>query len=426
MRRLSASTPAVVASAVVLAALAAAPGSSAAQQPAGADTAAAPAADTTGPAAGQEAGRETGGRAFLGGYALLAHDPTAGQIGVVAASSRFSAGSGLVAVEAGRGAVAVLGHPAGAARRAASGALRDGAGAGEVTARALSASGRAGGMHVTALTPGCERSTRTAEGAHAWTGSVEGRESDVCFVATGAFLADSTVAARLAAAFRDAEGTLVERLQAAFTAAEAAPGDVGRSRSAALWISAPDAESGALGRADLRLQVEDSQRPADALRLLIRGGRADHLAHRASRAVDAGDHDRAVELADRATELDPATSLAWMARGRALLYQGEDDEAEEAFRRMLEVDPHLLHLLGDPRGAVRDTADGGRRGTPEVRRELIPYRPRLILRLDEYRRAFHRKMDFPSREPDGAEDGSGGGLDGGGGPGAVSGGGDRE
>lgn len=142
------------------------------------------------------------------------------------------------------------------------------------------------------------------------------------------------------------------------------------------------------------------QRPADALRYLVRAGRADHLARRASRAVDAGEHGRAVELADRAVETEPATALAWMARGRALLYQGQDDEAETAFQRMLEINPHLLHLLGDPSGAVRDTAGRGAPPTPAVRRDLIPYRPRLILRLDEYRRAFFRDVEFPDREPD--------------------------
>jgi len=202
----------------------------------------------------------------------------------------------------------------------------------------------------------------------------------------------------MAASFESAEGELLERFQAALQAAERATGEVARSRSAALWISAPDAGSGALGRADLRLQLEDVQRPADALRYLVRAGRADHLARRASRAVDAGEYGQAVELADRAVETEPATALAWMARGRALLYQGEDAEAETAFQRMLEINPHLLHLLGDPSGAVRDTAGGRAAPTPAVRRDLIPYRPRLILRLDEYRRAFFRDVEFPDRE----------------------------
>lgn len=368
-----------------------------AQEQAPADTAAAAdsaAAGDTAPvgALPPEAGE---GHAFLGGYALLAYDPETGQMGVGAATSGFSAGSGTVGLETG-GAVAVLGRSSAAARRAAMEAIRAGGTAGEAVSRATGAAGRSGGLHVSVLTPACAGRSFTAGDAYRWTGAVSGRAGSICYRAAGALLADSGVVRRLGAAFEAAEGGLLERFRAALSAAERATGEVARSRSGLIWISAPDATSGALGRADLRLQVEDVQRPADALRYLARAGRADHLARQASRAVDAGRHDLALELAERAVEQEPATALAWLARGRALLYRGRDREAETAFQRMLEVNPHLLHLLGDPAAVAADTAGGG--GGPAVRTDLIPYRPRLVLRLDEYRRAFFRDEEFPDRE----------------------------
>lgn len=359
-----------------------------------------------GPATGQgrdtvpvEPSPEAASHAFLGGYALLAYDADSGQLGIAAATGGFSAGSGTPVLAGERGVGVVLGRRSAPARRALRSALDGGAAAGEAVSRARGAGGGDAGIQLAVLTPPCATETFTAGDAYPWTGSVAGRVGSVCYLAAGALLADSTVVRRAAGAFESAEGGLLERFQAGLEAAERATGDVARSRSAALWISAPDARAGALGRADLRLQVEDVQRPADALRYLVRSGRADHLARRASRAVDGGDHQRGLELADRAVETEPATALGWLARGRALLFLGRDGEAETAFQRMLEVNPHLLHLLGDPSRAVRDTAGGRPPPPPEIRPDVIPYRPRLILRLDEYRRAFFRDMEFPDREP---------------------------
>lgn len=360
-----------------------------------------------------------GSHTFLGGYALLAYDPATGQLGVAAASGGFSAGSTIPGLRPDHGAVAVLGRTSESAGRRVLDALREGRPVRDAVEGAVEAEGRGDGLQLSALTPGCRSHTRAAEGSYPWTGTREGTTGSLCYRAAGAFLADSTVLDRLVAGFSGAEGGLLERLHAGLSAAERATGDVAPSRSAVIWIAVPDAERGPLGRAELRLQLDDVQRPADALRYVIRAARADALSRRASRAVDDGRHEEALELAEEALELEGASALAWLARGRALLYLGRDREAEEAFQRMLEVNPYLLHLLGDPRVAAADTAAAGpdardapRAGRPEeagldarrpeVRQSLIPYRPRLILRLDTYRRAFFREVDFPrAEEPEG-------------------------
>lgn len=361
-------------------------------------------ADTVGPGIEDRMpprARDPGGRSFLGGYAILAYDAQARQLGAGAASSGFSAGSGIPAMEPGRGVAAVLGRRAPEAGRAAMDALRRGATAEEAATSAAAVSGRSGGLQLSVLTPDCESHTITARDAYHWTGSRSGTVGSICYVVAGSLLADSTVLGSIAGAFRRAEGTLLDRLHAGLSAAERAAGDIARSRSGVVWITAPDPAHGALGRAELRLQVDDVQRPADALRYLIRAGRADDLAGRASAAVDAGDYQLALEAADRAIELEPVSALAWLARGRALLYLGRDREAETAFQRMLEVNPYLLHLLGDPAVAAADTAGADvSTGSPRVRRDLIPYRPRLLLRLDTYRRSFFSEAELPSTEPD--------------------------
>lgn len=321
---------------------------------------------------------------FLGAYAILVHDPSTGQTGVALASGSFSAGSGLPWLEPGAGAAVVLGDRSVAPGRAILAALREGRSARE----ALSAAGSTGESAVAVLDDGCGRAVARAPASLRWSGSDEGTAGGMCYVAVGSLLPARRFLDEAAGAFADSSGGMLDRMLAFLRAADRAADDLPLSRSAAIWIDASDAASGALGRARLRLQVEDVQRPADALREIVRSGRADALAGEANRAVDAGRYDRAMELADRALELDPTRAEAWLARGRALLYLDREPEAETAFQRMLEVNPFLLHLLGDPATDDEDRA-------PSVRAGMIPYRPRLLLRLDVYRRAYHQgEVDF--------------------------------
>lgn len=341
----------------------------------------APAQETPrGPAAGPAVERAAGS-SFLGGYAILARDPSTGQMGVAIASSSFSAGSGLPWLELDAGAVAVLGADPAPAGRAALEALRSGGSAEEALAAAREA-GR-DDPPIAVLDGRCGRAAREGGSAFRWSDTERGSAGAICYVAVGSLLPDPALLGRAVGAFSDSSGSMAERMHAFLAAADRTAGDVPMSRSAAIWIDAPDAESGALGRARLRLQVEDVQRPGDALRVVMRAAAADAAADRASAAVDGGDHARAIQLADRALEADPASAAAWMARGRALLYRGDEAEAETAFQRMLEVNPYLLHLLGEPATDAEDRA-------PSVRQGTIPYRPRLLQRLDVYRRAFFR------------------------------------
>lgn len=351
----------------------------AAQQRPAADTAARDtvAADTTAPAPAQALG------APLSGWALLAYDAPSGELGLIAATNRFSAGSGVPFLEPGTGAVAALGWLDPAAGRGALAALRQGLSAQEaVTGGAGSEVAAVDSPLIAALTPGCSVAARTPTGLVPWSGSRQGSESGGCWIVAGSGLADSTLVARLGGAYARADGDLLGRFLAVLDAAGRAEADAPRTRSAVLWIVTPPGSKPPLGRPDLRLQVEDVQRPADALEAVANAGRADALAAEAERSVDRGDFQTALDLAGQALDLDPATAMAWLARGRALLFTNHPEDGEQALQRMLEVDPWLLHVLGDPlTGTIREGA--------------IPYRPRLLKRLDIYRRAFWPNVTFP-------------------------------
>lgn len=335
-------------------------------------------ADTT-------AGRDTlgapGSGSYFGrSYSVLAYDPESGQLGLVAASTEFSVASGGAYLEPGTGAVSVQGQGSGDAGRRILAALR----AGQNPASALrAASGPGAPVQAAALTPACDQATWRLTGLDEEAASRPGRSGGVCYLALGIRLRSSASMDRLVRAFRSSTGSLAERLLATLSAMEGAARNVGGSRSTVLWVAAEDTAGEILGRGELRLQVEDHERPALALEKRLETGRAEWLAGRASRAIDRGAYRRAASLADSSLALDVSAPTAWLHRGRALLYMGREEAAETAFQRMLELDPFLLRLLGDASGSEIT-----------VRESVIPYYPRLVLQLDIYRREYFDGLDF--------------------------------
>ncbi len=317
--------------------------------------------------------------AFLSSYAILAHDPGTGQVGVAAASRSLSVGSGVLGVEAGLGAAVVQGSIDGRAVRRALEALRDGDGPDGAIAAALGRN--AGPVQVGVLTTQCDSSIHSIDGAYPPASTSAGDADGICYLALGSLTATARVVRVMGSAFEAAVGPMSSRLVAALEAAERLGGDIPASESAALWISAPDAVSGAFGRAEVRLQIDGQQGAVAALVQLASRMEGDYLARQAAELITAREYGEAALLASSATDLDPQSSFAWMTYGRALLFAGRENEAEIAFRRMLELDPFLLLALGSP-------------GSGQPRAGVIPFSPRLLARLDAYRKAFFRDADF--------------------------------
>lgn len=339
------------------------------------------------PAAGQEPGSSEGeAPVFARSYAIVAYDSAAGHLGVAAASTEFSVGSGGALLDPALGAVTVPGRPSGGAARRILDALRSGRSPAAAVAEGVRGTEAA---QAAALTPSCDRAAEASAAAADEAESRPGRAGDVCYLAVGVRPRSAADLDALVRSFRSASGDLLARLTAALSAVESASRSVGGSRSAAVWVAAADGGDPILGRRELRVQVDDHGRPALAVEKRLEAGRADWLARRASRAVDRGGYERAAALADSSLALDQSAPMAWLQRGRALLHRGRVEEAETAFQRMLELDPYLLRLLGDASGTEIS-----------VRESVIPYYPRLVLRLDLYRREYFDDLDFgPEPEP---------------------------
>lgn len=324
------------------------------------------------------------------GYVVLAVEEGSGRVAGAALSTRMAGASEGLLAESGVGVVFAGGPRGHSAAAAAMSALRSGAPAPEA---ARAGAGAGGSGPVVVLDSGCSEG-RAGGGTVGAVRTESGGGGGLCFLAVALQPGETAGLDRLVTAAGQPRPPLARRLAGALGAA--LPGEQALSpyRSAALWVALPEGEAApgsgpVLDRTGLRLQVEDHPRPIARLEAQLRLAEARELAGLASREISAGRYQDALSRADSALELDPGSTAAWMQRGRALLFDGQSEAAEEAFRRMLELDPTLLRMLGDPTG-------------PTVNRSVIPYAPRLLLRLDIYRRAYFRTLDF-GPEPEAPE-----------------------
>lgn len=328
------------------------------------------------PAAGQSA-VETGS-----GFAIVVYESSSGRLAGAAVSTVPASASAGLRMIPGVAGIYAAGRRAAAATAEAADTLRAGFGA---TSAVRAGARGAGPRRIAVLTPDCDAPDA---GSPAFVGAVEvrrGRLPGGCFVAMAIQPAGAGGLDRMISTYRGGAGRpLPVRLAAALEAAvgEAPTGDRAgdRARSAALWVTPSGDEEG------LRLQVEDHPWAAARLRDQLRTASARDLARSANRLIGSGAHEEAIARADSALDLDPGSVQAWMQKGRAELFAGRTDAAEASFRRMLELDPSALRFLGEPAG-------------PTVNREVIPYVPRLLVRLDVYRRGYFPNVDFGPPPP---------------------------
>lgn len=312
------------------------------------------------------------------GFALLVYESSSGRLAGAATSSLPAAASDGLRVIPGVAGIYAAGRRAPAATAEAAEGLR--AGQGAASAARAGARG-AESLRIALLTPDCESPDA---GSPAFVGPVEVRRGRVpggCYLAMAVQPVESGALDRMISAYRDGGGQpLARRLAAALEAARPDESVLVSGRSAVLWLAASEEVRG------LRLQVEDHPRPASRLRDQLRIVEARELARSADRLIGRGAFEEAVGRADSALTIDPGSPHAWMQKGRAQLFAGRAEAAETSFRRMLELSPFMLRYLGDPAG-------------PIVNREVIPYAPRLLIRLDVYRRAYFPTVDFGPPPP---------------------------
>ena len=272
-----------------------------------------------------------------GTYSIVARDSATGELGVAVQSHWFSVGSVVAWARPGVGAVATqsiaeVAHGPNTLDR-----LSEGLDARAAMAAVLAQDEQAHYRQLGVVDAAGLAVSHTGAGCIPFAGDAGGES----FACQANMMANDTVPAAMAGAYRGHDGDLAERLLAALDAAEAAGGDVRGRQSAALLVVPAEGEP---WRTRFDIRVEDHGDPLAELRRLARLARAYEMAGRADELAAEGGHERATELYLAAAELAPeADELAfWAGLG---LGDTDLERGVELVRRAAEIKPSWLTLL---------------------------------------------------------------------------------
>lgn len=272
-----------------------------------------------------------------GTYSIVARDAQTGDLGVAVHSHWFSVGSVVAWARAGVGAVATqsVAEPAYGPR------TLDRLAAGEDAPAALRAQldvdPLARVRQVAAVDARGRAAVHTGPDCIPHAGHADGDG----FSCQANMMAQPTVPAAMADAFRGASGPLPDRLMAALRAAEAEGGDV-RGRQSASMLVVP--AQGEPWQTLVDLRVEDHPDAVEELGRVLGLQRAYDLAEEADQLLGAGEARAAGELYKRAAELAPQSDELLFWAGLALALEDVGAGAE-VVRRAAEVNPNWLVLL---------------------------------------------------------------------------------
>lgn len=272
-----------------------------------------------------------------GTYSIVARDPATGELGVAVQSHWFSVGSVVAWARPGVGAVATqsvaeVAHGPNTLDR-----LEEGLDARAAMEAVLAEDEQARYRQLGVVDARGLAVSHTGQSCIPCAGDAGGES----FACQANMMANETVPAAMADAYRGAGGEFAERLLTALDAAQAAGGDLRGQQSAALLVVPAEGEP---WRTRIEVRVEDHPDPLRELRRLARLARAYEMAGRADELAGKGEHGPATELYVRAAELAPeADELTfWAGLGVAGsdLVQGVD-----LIRRAAAVKPAWLTLL---------------------------------------------------------------------------------
>jgi len=177
----------------------------------------------------------------------------------------------------------------------------------------------------------------TGEKCLKWAGSKIGD----CYSAQGNILASEEVVEKMGETFEYVEGDLARRLVAALEAGEKGGGDARGRQSAALLVVRKDSGRGEYGDRFIDLRVEDNPNPIKELKRLLELHRVYYLIDEAEARFAKDEKENALAFIAEALEINPNSDDAYTDLGLIYSKLGQKDEAIEAFKKALAINPKM-------------------------------------------------------------------------------------
>jgi len=145
--------------------------------------------------------------------------------------------------------------------------------------------------------------------------------------------------------FESSNEDLAGKLIAALEGGQEAGGDSRGRQSASLLVVRKDGGRGGYGDRYIDLRVEDHPTPIKELRRLLNLFRVFYLNDKSEEQFTAGDLERALATAKKAISLNPKIDDAHITVALILLRLNRKDEAVNALKEALRLNPNLKHLI---------------------------------------------------------------------------------
>ena len=188
--------------------------------------------------------------------------------------------------------------------------------------------------------------------AAAWTGPrcIEAAGQEVGagskdFSVQANLMANDTVWPAMAKAYREASGDLADRLLAALEAGQKAGGDIRGMQSAAIVVVKATASKEPWKDRLFDLRVEDSPRPIEELKRLVRLRRAYRLEDQGDDFVAAGRMDEALKAYSEAARVAPEVPELVFWQAVSLWSAGQEAPATPLFKTVFAADPNWAVLV---------------------------------------------------------------------------------